>query len=79
MKVTDVGFLGHLVSPLRANGSAIESVFSSLKYIAGGHLSSANYSTTVGSLLTQKETHINPHAEKEYRTNVLYTLQKMNS
>ena len=47
---------GYIISPLRVNGSGIESVFSSLKYIAGGHLASTNYSTTLGSFITQKET-----------------------
>lgn len=61
----------HYISPLRINGSAIESVFSSLKYISGGHLSAVNYSSAIGSLLTSKEPSINPHAEKEYRTNIL--------
>ena len=65
----------HLISPLRVNGSAIETVFSSLRYIAGGHLSSTNYSTTIGSFLTQKDTsshsNIHPNAEKEYRTTSL--------
>ena len=57
--------LGHLISPLRVNGSAIESVFSSLKYIAGSHLSSTNYSTTLGAFVTQKETTINPIQKKD--------------
>ena len=61
---------GYIVAPLRVNGSGIESVFSSLKYIARGHLASTNYCTTLGSLITQKETTctVNPNAEKGYRT-----------
>lgn len=64
---------GYIVSPLRVNGSGIESIFSSLKYIAGGHLASTNYSSTLGSLITQRETTVhmclkNPNAEKGYRS-----------
>lgn len=60
-------FPGHFMSPIRVNGSAIESVFSSLKYITGGHLSPANYGSSVGMLVTQR----NPNSEKEYRTDKL--------
>lgn len=61
---------GHLVSPLRVNGSGIESMFSSLKYIAGGHLSATNYSSAIGMLTTQRHTAMptNPCSEKGYRT-----------
>ena len=62
---------GHLISLLRVNGNAIELVFSSLKYIAGSHLSSTNYFTTLGAFVTQKETTINPNSEKGYRTSSL--------
>lgn len=58
---------GHLTSPLRINGSGIESMFSSLKYIAGSHLSATNYSSSLGMLITQKHT-TNPSSEKGYRT-----------
>lgn len=55
---------GYFISPLRINGSAIESVFSSLKYLAGGNLSSTNYTTCLSSLVTQNDIHRkNPHSE----------------
>lgn len=41
------------VYPMRLNGSAIETVFSQLKYIASGHLSSVNYASARASLLTR--------------------------
>lgn len=62
---------GHVISPLRINGSAIESIFSSFKYIAGGHLGATNYSSVLQTFLTQKESAtsaVNPNAEKGYRT-----------
>lgn len=41
--------------PVRITGSAIESVFSSLKYISGGNLSAINYSSSLSALVTQQE------------------------
>ena len=61
---------GYFISPIRINGSAIESVFSCLKYISGGHLSSINYSSSLTALATQREVAVNPHAEKGYRTDL---------
>lgn len=62
---------GYFISPIRVNGSAIESVFSCLKYISGGHLSSTNYSTSLTALSTQREVATtNPSAEFGYRTDL---------
>ena len=61
---------GYFISPIRINGSAVESIFSSLKYIAGGNLSSTNYATSLSSLVTQKDIQINEHSEKGYRTDI---------
>ncbi len=58
------------ISPLRVNGSAVESIFSSLKYIADGNLSSTNYASSLSSLLTQRNVQKNPLAEKGYRTDI---------
>ena len=58
------------IAPIRVNGSAIESIFSSLKYISGGNLSSTNYATSLSSLVTQKHSQKNPYAEPEYRTDI---------
>ncbi len=62
----------HFISPIRINGSAIESIFSSLKYISGGNLSSVNYATSLSSLLTLKDikqAH-NKSSEEGYRTDI---------
>ena len=61
---------GYFIAPIRVNGSAIESIFSSLKYIAGGNLSSTNYSTSLSSFITQRDLQINPHSEKGYKTDI---------
>ena len=59
---------GYFLSPLRINGSSVETIFSSLKYIAGGNLSSSNYVACLSSFATQKDTKLsqNPSAEKGY-------------
>ena len=63
---------GYFIAPIRVNGSAIESVFSCLKYIAGGNLASTNYPSSLASYKTQTDDHaaVNPHAEEGYRTEV---------
>ena len=60
----------YFIAPIRVNGSAIESVFSCLKYISGGNLASTNYSTSLGSYTEQNKDAVNPHAERGYRTEV---------
>lgn len=62
----------HFISPVRINGSAIESIFSSLKYISGGNLSSVNYATSLSSLLTVKDIKKaqNRLSEDGYRTDI---------
>lgn len=62
---------GYFISPIRVNGSAVESLFSSLKYISGGNLSSVNYSSSLTALTTQRETAVNCYSEKGYRTDIL--------
>ena len=59
---------GYFIAPIRVNGSAIQSIFSQLKYIAGGNLSSTNYATSLSSLVTQKDVQANPYTEKGYKT-----------
>ena len=61
---------GYFICPIRLNGSAVESVFSCLKYISGGHLSSTNYSSSLTALTTQREVAANPNAEKGYCTDL---------
>ncbi len=42
---------GYTIYPIRMNGSAVETVFSQLKYASGGNLMSTNYSSVRSSLL----------------------------
>ncbi len=43
------------IAPIRLNGSSVESIFSCLKYIANGNLSSSNYAISLSSLITQRD------------------------
>ena len=61
---------GYFIAPIRVNGSALESVFSCLKYIAGGNLASTNYPSSLASYMTQADNPVNPHAEEGHRTEV---------
>ena len=45
---------GYFVSPLRISGSAVESIFSQYKHIAGGKLDSVNYSNSRCAHLVQQ-------------------------
>lgn len=42
---------GYTVYPIRMNGSAVETVFSQLKYVTGGNLISTNYASARSSIL----------------------------
>jgi hypothetical protein len=48
----------YFISPLRINGSAVETIFSCLKYISGSNLSSATYPTSIAAFETYTGTHI---------------------
>ena len=61
---------GYLIAPIRVNGSAIQRIFSQLKYIEGGNLSSTNYATSFSSLVTQKDVQANPYTENGYNTDI---------
>ena len=65
-----VSYPGYFIAPIRVNGSAIESVFSCLKYIAGGNLASTNYPSSLASYMNQADDVLNPYAEEGYRTEV---------
>ncbi len=58
---------GYFIVPVRISCSAIESVFSCLKYISGGNLSAINYTTSLSALITQRETASNSKGEDGYR------------
>jgi hypothetical protein len=53
--------------PKRLNGSAIETLFSQFKDIAGGKLASSNYATVRASYLMRVSIHGVHHGEDDYR------------
>ena len=63
------------IAPKRLNGSAIETLFSQWKYIAGGQLTAANYDVARGSYLTRVAIHGQHHGEENYRDVPLYLRQ----
>jgi len=56
----------NFISPLRLSGSAIETLFSQFKHVAGGKLSSVNYETARAAHLV-KHTVVSHHSGLEYR------------
>ena len=56
----------NFVSPLRISGSAVESLFSQYKHIAGGKLDSVNYTTARGAHL-MKQIVSEHHSGANYR------------
>ena len=80
MRVTFYGFMeftrsylerhlqdGLYIVPVRLNGSAVETLFSQMKYSAGGHLSSTNYSTAISSILIKKQVRGQGVKDTDYR------------
>lgn len=45
----------YFICPIRLNGSAVETLFSQLKYVSGGNLMSTNYSSARASLLIKND------------------------
>lgn len=89
MRVTFYGFIdfveafiarhqqdGQYIIPVRLNGSAVETLFSQLKYSAGGHLSSTNYATARSSILIKKQVKGHNVKDSEYRNVNLNLLQQ---
>ena len=67
---------GFYVAPLRLNGSAIETLFSQLKFISHGDLSATRYPQALASLITRGSIHSHPVAgSATYRDAVLYVCQ----
>ena len=57
----------YLISPLRINGSALESVFSVLKHTSGGNLSALNYGPGLGRFNYRKgQVVVNQNSETGY-------------
>ena len=80
MRITYYGFLeftksylerhsqdGLYIVPVRLNGSAVETLFSQMKYSAGGQLSSTNYRTARSSLLMKQQVRGQNVKDAEYR------------
>lgn len=44
---------GYCIYPIRMNGSAVESLFSQLKYTTGGNLMATNYASARAVILTK--------------------------
>lgn len=62
---------GYYVIPLRANGSAIETIFSQLKHASGGSLTAVNYESARAQLMTKRSVH-GPHVKDDYRNAPIY-------
>ena len=56
----------NFVSPLRANGSVIETGFSQLKHGSRGTLTAVSYGPARAQLLTRRAVH-GPHVRDEYQ------------
>ena len=63
----------HLISPLHVNGSAVESVFSCLKFITGGNLASNNHPSALTAFATQRDVSKNTNSEAGYRNETIST------
>lgn len=57
----------YFISPLHINGSAIESIYSVLKFASGGNLSALSYGPALGKLINRKDLERNKNSEKGYR------------
>lgn len=66
---------GYYICPLRINGSALESIFSILKFASGGNLSSLTYGPSLGRHIYRKDVSFarNPHSEDGYRNVAIVT------
>ena len=65
-------FPNHFLVLSRINGSAVETLFSQLKYAAGSKLSSVNYHTARKALLTKSNVHTIKTSNQGYRNVPLY-------
>ena len=61
----------YFVTPLRINGSAIESLFSLLKYGAGGNLTALNYGSGLARVQARTEVSRKTYSGKGYRDDVV--------
>lgn len=61
------GTSGHFISPIRINGSSIESLFGRLKFGAGGHLTALNYRSGLARIQARAEVKRYTDSGKGYR------------
>ena len=61
----------YYILPLRANGSAIEKVYSQLKHSSRGTLTGVTYGSARAQLITKRTIH-GPHVKEQYRNAPLY-------
>lgn len=66
---------GYYICPLRINGSALESIFSILKFASGGNLSALTYGPSLGRHIYRKDLAPvrNPNSEDGYRNVTILT------
>lgn len=61
-------YRGYFVSPIRINGSAVETIFSQYKHMTSGKLDASNYATARASCLTKKSCDMSTHhSGNDYR------------
>lgn len=58
---------GYFISPIRINGSSIESLFSRLKFGAGGHLTAINYRSGLAHIQAREDVKRHRDSGKGYR------------
>ena len=63
----------YYITPLKLNGSAVETLFSQFKFNAGGKLTSQNYAFAKRSLMVRRGIHGHHAAAAGYRDIPLYT------
>ncbi len=61
---------GYTIYPIRLNGSAVETVFSQLKYATGGNLMSTNYASARSSILLRGS--VSGKSKDDYRNAPLF-------
>lgn len=61
----------HFISPLCINGSALELIYSILKFSIGGNLSSLFYGPSLEKLINRKDMIQNKNSVKSYRLQFL--------
>lgn len=62
----------YFLAPLRINGSAVESLFSQMKYATGSKLSSINYATARKAVLTKRNVHGKNASNKNIRDTYIF-------